>query len=57
MLGDVSIVFENEENHFNIQLYARGPTTSKLLQKLDPLWKNVESLEGKGHVIGKGSQL
>jgi hypothetical protein len=37
MLGDVSIVFENEENDFNIQLYARGPTTSKLLQKLDPL--------------------
>lgn len=57
MLGDVSIVFANEENDFNNQLYASGPTISKLLQKLDPLWKNVESLEGEGQVIGKGSQL
>jgi hypothetical protein len=48
MFRDVSIVFANEDNDFNIQLYANGPTTSKLLQKLDPLWKNVESLEGKG---------
>jgi hypothetical protein len=48
MFRDVPIVFANKENDFNIHLYANGPTISKLLQKLDPLWKNVESLEGKG---------